>query len=255
MKKIITILLYLLIPFLSFSQEKGAFGIEINSNYNLIKTKEFNLGIDEAIIDWPENRTLLKRREIKNGFDLGVNLSFQTTTLFNIGVFTKYSMSKSINDFRTTIVENPILGTPADTLYNSINYSTVHSIIGIYSDFAVSNLEAWPKENGLRNMELKISLGVGYSYSRFISLYEKKLINGFLGEVNPVSGIHLMGNIKLGYKLVQNPIFSSIGLQLGYQALMTSSLKGGELITFKENEAPQLNFHGLTLGVYLTLGK
>lgn len=255
MKKIITISLYLIISLYSISQEKGAFGIELNSNFNLVNTKEFNQSIDKTIEDWPESRTLLKRREIKNGFDVGLNLNYQMTSLFNIGVYTKYSLNKSINDFRDIIPENTIIGTPTDTIYNSINYSSVHSIIGIYSDFSISNLKKWPKEHWLSHFESKLTLGLGYSYSKFINLYEKNLMNAYWGEVNPVSGIHIMANLKFGYKLVQNPIFSSIGIQLGYQALFTSTLQGDLLVTFKENEAPRLNFHGLTFGIYLTLGK
>jgi hypothetical protein len=37
--------------------------------------------------------------------------------------------------------------------------------------------------------------------------------------------------------------------------LMTKKLRGDQLLTFKKDKAPNLNFYGLTTGIYLTFGK
>lgn len=255
MKKIIGVLFCVVVPYLFYAQEKGAVGIEINSNLNLINTNELNDYIDGVISDWPDNMTLLNREKMTIGRDFGLSLNYQVASLFNIGIYSKFSKGQSINDFRTIIPSEPIMGIPADTVYNGVTYTMTNTIIGIYSNFSINNMAFWPKENWLSRVESKVTIGVGYSYSRFINSGEPKLIKGFFGEVNPVSGIHLMGNLKIGYKLVKNPVFSSVGIQAGYQYLITSHLKGESLITFKENEAPRLNFSGLTAGIYLTFGK
>lgn len=255
MKNLTRIILAVAFPFLMFSQEKGAIGIEFNSNFNIINTMELDKSYDRLSEELPANTTLLSREKMERGLDFGLNLNYQLNQFFNIGIYSKYAQAKSANEYRTIDASGVFMNLPIDTAYYVNTYSMMNSIVGIYSDFSINNFAFWPTDNWLSRIESKITLGVGYSHSKFIKSTDQNLSEGFFGEVNPVSGLHLMGNLKLGYKISRNPVFSSVGIQLGYQSLMTRHLKGDALITFKENESPRLNFSGFTTGLYLIFGK
>lgn len=254
MKKIITILLFLLSMGI-YAQEKGSIGIEFNVNYDLVNTAELNTYLDRVLLDLPDNKTLLSRNKIEHGMDYGLKISYQFSRLFNIGIYSKYSTAKSLNDTRIIIPASSWLGEPADTIQGVDGYHQTNTIVGIYTDFFINHLSFWPTEKWLSKLESKVTVGMGYSFSKFIVTGQNNLWNGFPGEVNPVSGLHLMGNLKIGYKLSQKSVFSSIGIQVGYQLLMTKRIKGALLLTFKDDDTPNLNFSGLTTGIYLTFGK
>ena len=253
MKNLTGIILVITFPFLMFSQEKGAIGIEFNSNFNTINTLELDKSYDRSSEQLPANTTLLRRKKMERGLDFGLNLNYQLNSFFNIGIYSKYAQAKSANEYRG--ISSGFMNSPIDTVYYVYTYSMINSIVGIYSDFFINSFAFWPADNWLSRIESKITLGAGYSHSKFIKSANQNLSEGFLGEVNPVSGIHLMGNLKIGYKISRNPVFSSVGIQLGYQALMTRHLRGDALITFKENQSPRLNFSGFTAGLYLIFGK
>lgn len=252
MRKIIGLIVVLL-PFGIYAQEKGAIGIEFNSNYNLIRPIEVNQSINRILDELPTNKTILSSNEIKRGWDVGFNINYQISQLFGIGIYSKYSASKYMYNVRT--ITGGTMGEPIDTLYDEGAFHITNAIIGVYTDFSINKLPFWPTERILSKFETKVSLGVGYSFSKFIPYTNRTLLDGFFGEVNPVSGIHWMGNLKIGYRLAKNKVFSSVGLQIGYQMLMTRKLRGDQLLTFKKDKTPNLNFYGLTTGIYLTFGK
>lgn len=252
MRKVISIL-FISLTFGIYAQEKGAIGVEFNSNYNLVKTVEFDNYMDDALLNLPNNQTLISRNRIKQGIDFGLNLSYQISNLLGIGIYSKYLTSKARNE--TQVIIGGTIGEPLDTLKGARIFHLTNTIIGIYSDFSINKLPFWNTTNILSRFEAKFALGVGYSFSKFIAASTTNLLNGLDGEVNPVSGIHLMGNLKIGYRLAKNKVFSSIGLQIGYQMLMTRKLRGDQLLTFKKDKTPNLNFYGLTTGIYLTFGK
>lgn len=253
--KHVVIFLFCIIGTLStYSQEKESIGFEINLNYDKINMMELNERMDQVISNWSNKYIFLDRQKMTEGLDLGLSLNYQISNLFNIGLYGKYISSKSINDYRFIDDSHVFIGEPIDTIYDSYSQRVVNRIIGVFTDFTINNLEFWPKENLLSRIESKIMFGLGYSFSQFNSTSGSDFNNGFVGEVNPVSGMHLMSSLNIGFKLIKRPVFSSIGFRFGYQLLLTESLKKETLITFKE-KPPRLNFSGLTAGIYLTFGK
>lgn len=255
MKKIIFILCFLTASF-SFSQEKGAIFIELNSSYNTVKTLNLDDYYDKYVLSSPTTIEILKRNNYQ--YDFGLNVNYQIAKAFSIGIYGKYIVRNSslkIHSLSYDESKDALI----DTIFsNGFPHFLRHTIIGIHSEFSLNQLTFWPMENWLSRLETKLSFGIGYSYSRFINFvntFGTKMIDGFSGEINPVSGIHLMGNLKIGYQLSNNLLFSSIGIQVGFQYLMTKRLRGDELITFKKDDTPNLNFYGLTSGIYLTIGK
>jgi len=243
-----------MIPFRSFLQEKGSISIEFNSTFNLVSIPELEKSMDKVFLELPEYITIIKRQKMDQGMGYALNANFQLSKLFSLGLYSKYLTSKSENDFRF-IEDNSFIGLPADTSYGVYTQKVTNFVLGVYSDFALNNLKFWPNNNWLSRLESKVTIGIGYSYSQFLKFtYSNNYKNGVLGELNTASGIHLNGKLKFGYRLITSPIFSSIGIHVGYQYLMSNPLKEGKDSTFKEN-APRLSFSGLTAGIYLTFGK
>ena len=147
MKNLTGIILVITFPFLMFSQEKGAIGIEFNSNFNTINTLELDKSYDRLSEQLPANTTLLRRKKMERGLDFGLNLNYQLNSFFNIGIYSKYAQAKSANEYRG--ISSGFMNSPIDTVYYVYTYSMINSIVGIYSDFFINSFAFWPADNWL----------------------------------------------------------------------------------------------------------
>lgn len=255
MKQIIWYVLIFIVPASMNAQESGAVGVEFNASHNQYGMDEFNKSVDRV----NSNSLLIlnseEHSEINDGFGYGLAINLQISQCFNIGLYGNYFVGKSKNDF--ILISGGEFGTPIDTSYWSRHHEVTSSVIGLKSSFFLSKAAFWKNRDWLSKVESRIDLGVGYSFSKFI-FYNmiQDVSSGAAKEVNQVSGIHLKGQLKIGYVISNSTCFSSIGIMFGYQHLNTSRLKGAEFnYYFNEENAPRLNFSGLTSGIYLTFGK
>ncbi|PHR49969.1 MAG: hypothetical protein COA32_02210 [Fluviicola sp.] len=255
MKKIILFISVFLIPVIAYTQEKGALGVEFSANRNQYSMDEFNESVDNVNSNSSLILTSNEFSEITSGMGYGLSINLQLSDYFNVGVYGDYFLGKSENEFM--YISGGEFGTPIDTSYWTRHFEVNSLILGLKSSFFISKSAFWKKYDWLSNVESTIDVGVGYSFSSsiFYNIIKDKVM-GTGKEINKVTGIHLKSQFKIGYIISKNTHFSSIGLKIGYQYLQTSQLKGGEFsYFFSEENAPRLNFSGLTAGIYLTFGK
>lgn len=255
MKKLILIISVFIVSVAAYTQKKGALGVEFSTSHNQYSLDEFNESVDNAHSNSSLILTSNEYSEITNGMGYGLSINLQLSDCFNVGVYGDYFLGKSENEFM--YISGGEFGTPIDTSYWTQHLEVNSSILGLKSSFFINKSAFWQKYDWLSKVESTINVGIGYSFSQFIFynvIRDKTMGTG--KEINKVTGIHLKSQFKIGYIISKNTHFSSIGLKIGYQYLQTSQLKGGEFsYFFSEENAPRLNFSGLTAGIYLTFGK
>lgn len=255
MKILICVISTLFITLAMYGQKKGALGIEVSTCYNQYNLGEFNKSIDKM----NSNSSLIlntdEYSEIRGGMDYGLAVNLQISQCFNLGIYGEYFSGKSKNEF--ILISGGEFGTPIDTSYWTRHLEVNSLILGLKSSFFISKSAFWKKHDWLSKIESAIDLSVGYSFSGFIFYNNISGVPSGTGkEINKVSGIQLKSQFKIGYLITNSTYFSSIGFKVGYQYLNTSRLKGGQFnYFFNEENAPRLNFSGLTAGIYLTFGK
>lgn len=250
MKKLVWIIFIL--PIQIFAQDKGALGIEFNVDYNQYTMDELNESTDEVFASYASQ---INRSRLKNGMSYWFGINIHPHRLFNLGMYSNYLIGRSIN--KTTLITGGEFGTPVDTIYGSRNQDASSIVIGVKSTLFISDFKFWGEKKWLSKIESMIDVGAGYSFSQLSTrfVFSNKLPGGQAIEINKVTGYHFSGKLKLGYVTSNSLFFSSVGVSIGYQQLVTSRLKGGVNYFFDEENAPRLDFSGLTAGIYVTFGK
>lgn len=259
-KRLIFIVLVFM-PFFNFCQEKGAISVEFNSSYRLFSMVEFNRAISLRRANSYSEANVTKTTNVENGYGHGLSLNFQLNKLVGMGLYSEYAKGSSVTEYNYIVGgEN---GVPIDTWYRVDNHDLHSLTLGLKTQFKVNKLDFWEKNSWLSRIESVIELGGGYGFSRadiYVTSPDKESVGvGSMKEFNRVSGVHFMVNFKLGLKISDQPLFSRIGIIVGYQYLKTNRLQGGEGIYhnyfFSTGNAPKLDFSGFSAGIYLTFGK
>ncbi|PHR47770.1 MAG: hypothetical protein COA32_07400 [Fluviicola sp.] len=255
MKKLILFISVFMVSVAAYTQKKGALGVEFSASRNQYSLDEFNESVDNAHSNSSLILTSNEYSEITDGMGYGLAINLQLSECFSLGVYSNYFFGKSQNEFM--YISGGEFGTPIDTSYWERHHEVNSFVLGLKSGFFLSRTAFWKKYNWLSKVESTIDVGVGYGFSKFIFyniIVDKS--SGTHREFNKVSGVQLKSQFKIGYIISNNTHFSSIGIKIGYQYLHTSRLKGAEFnYYFNEENAPRLNFSGITAGIYLTFGK
>lgn len=263
MKKIVLTLL--LFPFLLFSQEKGTFMIEAQANYTKNHFSEIN--------DLINNRNFVGSEHydpayLKNGMSYGLNVSYVVLPLLNIGFYGEFQNNsitqKMYNEFEDFLGNKQI-----DIIQSNYNIQSYN--LGISTDFILNNFSFWKDKSWLSRIDSKISIQMGYGKS-FFNVSSKTIDSEYSIENNieiddggrelfnavyASDGFQFIASLKIGYILSKNHYFSSIGIKMGYQYFISSSLRIGRKNTpsYFNDLNTKLDFSGLNAGIYLTFGK
>jgi hypothetical protein len=263
MKKIVLTLL--LFPFLLFSQEKGTFMIEAQANYTKNHFSEIN--------DLINNRNFVGSEHydpayLKNGMSYGLNVSYVVLPLLNIGFYGEFQNNsitqKMYNEFEDFLGNKQI-----DIIQSNYNIQSYN--LGISTDFILNNFSFWKDKSWLSRIDSKISIQMGYGKS-FFNVSSKTIDSEYSIENNieiddggrelfnavyASDGFQFIASLKIGYILSKNHYFSSIGIKMGYQYFISSSLRIGRKNTpsYFNDLNTKLDFSGLNAGIYLTFGR
>src|SRR5690554_1921817 len=251
----IFILTFLLAPFCSISQVKNnninfSIGYGINT-YSMGSLNQFYVD-SFAMLPTVD----LLQNHIKKGELFYVNFSFQPNNHFDIGVNGSYQYGKS--NSKPIFTETDDYGFPIKDHCGSFNLQTEAISVGISGTWYIDALLKWQeKENALNRFHFGVEVNGGIGFSKAIidmsyptipegSFYEFFTSKDFQGQIG----------LEAEYDITQSPIFTTLGIRLGYQYFRTKPLINRNKITWEvNNEKINLDFSGFYFGTYLKIGK
>lgn len=256
MKKLIILLF--LTPFLLFSQEKGSFKLNFDGGFQTYNLKKFNQLLNDYSYVHEEKYDSIS---LKKGWNFGLDISYAVIKPLSIGIYGNYQYTKG---HRNTYFDLEYEPDKFVHLITRHNYSIQSYSLGLSTSLILNNFNFWVSKNRLSKLEFLINLQIGYSFIYFNTIQKSietpevhvddkgsELYN----QIYKANGFQIIPSIRIGYILTNNNYFSSIGLKLGYQLLFTSPLKRGPEGTLTYSELSKLNLSGLSIGIYLTLGR
>tara|TARA_B100000508_G_scaffold85763_1_gene66703 strand:+ start:8199 stop:8972 length:774 start_codon:yes stop_codon:yes gene_type:complete len=248
---------FLLFSFSLFGQEKGSIGFEADVTYHQFSMSEFNRAVSLRRGNFDPSFNITKTTDVEEGIGFGLVLNYQLLKVVSIGVYTTYSSGSSRTEYNYETGGD--FGAPIVTNY-FVEHHDVHNLsLGLKPQFYLNKLDFCSKSGFLNRVETVFALEGGYSFGRadFYRINPEVQTPGQGKEFNMVSGTHLKTDLKVGYKLVDNNLFSVIGFSFGYQYLTTKELRGDDNNNyfFSAENTPELDFSGFCAGIYLTFGK
>ncbi|MEX1191195.1 MAG: hypothetical protein WEA99_04425 [Brumimicrobium sp.] len=247
--------LFIALPFLSFTQQKGTFKIEFNADTRIYRMGDFNERInDPAYID-TNIYDELSQISLSEGFSFGLSTTYQPFNFISFGVYGGYQFGKTERDIRIIQHQYDIY-TPNDTVRGKRMHEVQSLNIGLNASLILSQMNFWSKKTSLSNIECAININTGYGWAY---LFKDDVFDGFVPnsskEVYRSKGFQFVSTIQLGYILSNNNYFSSIGLKAGYQHYITSDAQAENGLLFPNGDKTRLDFSGFTVGAYLSIGR
>lgn len=260
------------------AQNKGDFTFELEAgriHYNNMEaTNRFLRDTTDNTSMWFGNTYI--NDTLKKSPVYGLSLNYQPLNFMNFGFYGFYQSKRFKRPYNQ-------IGTVGDPFYNqeyvighdlqkvNISSLTVGLSTTIYLN-KLFRLESYSSKF-LKRFQFGIVLKGGVSFSSFeigqgstglqfvSSLYGTHNIEGMnYMDYTSFRSMNWSGNIefKLGYRIIDSNLFSTIGIKAGYQFHTTPVLKNKAdrpFIFGQEKEELKLNFSGLYYGVYLNIGK
>lgn len=206
------------------------------------------------------NINLPRVDSFNSGTKLTGSLGYQLTPLWGIGLQSSFQSSKCSHDDGLSV----FIGGMPDTVHNKTTYSIVNYSIGAFCRFNISNaLNFGDHNNFLNRISAGLTLHLAHSSTRFFETEfyfdpEKNdiLVNEvgrYQGEAN---GLHSELSFDVGIDLTRKKIITGVGLEFGYQYLVSTNLsnRGGENF-LGTNDSANVNLSGVFFGTYFKLGK
>jgi hypothetical protein len=254
-KHIIIVLLIIYSYAVNAQQNKQAlsveFGYGINS-YSMGKLNEFY--IDSFALK-PHINVL--QNQIKSGQQFRLGIDYKPMGLFDFGFHSSYQYgnSKSIQSF----TETNELGSPIQEHKGSFELRTEAISVGINTTWYVSHLLKFQeKENTLNRFHFGIELNGGIGFSKAITdmRYETYPIGSFYDYFSSRDFQGQVG-LKVEYDFSKSPLFTTLGIRLGYQYSRTKTVKDrlGRDWEVLGLYPISLDFSGFYFGTYLKLGR
>ncbi|PWH85503.1 hypothetical protein [Brumimicrobium oceani] len=249
------IFLIVQIPFFLHSQEKGTLKFDLDVGFRNYQMDELNQRINDTSYIESFLYEELIDVSINKGIGFGLFATYQPFKLFNLGLYGSFQSGLAERDLRVILYQfDPF--TSNDTLIGKRTNEVYSMIFGITSEFLIHNLDFWKHSTFLSRIESTVKLNGGYSKAKMFWSDQFLVNNNTIKRIYKSNGFHLAASLKLGFTILKNPIFSNIGFSMGYQYLQTSNLQSVEGAFFpEESNKTNLDFSGITAGLYLTVGK
>src|SRR5690554_190794 len=199
----------------------------------------------------------LVKGKIKKGNQFNALLAFQPNPHFELGFYGSYQYGNSTSN--PIIIETDELGIPIKEHNGNSELRTEAISVGMSGTWYIDGLLKWQeKENALNRFRFGIEINGGIGFSKAIidvryptTIPEASFYNFFTSK-------DFQGQIGLEaeYDITQSPIFTTLGIRLGYQYFRTKPLINRNEITWEvNNEKINLDFSGFYFGTYLKIGK
>lgn len=187
-------------------------------------------------------------------FRLGIN--YRPMGLFDFGFYGSYQYGNSESNITRSITDET--GAPISNASGTFELRTEAIGAGLSTTWYISHLLKFQeKENKLHRLHIGLELNGGVGYSRAISelIYETGPIN-YDYTILTSRDFQGQGGIKLEYDLTTSPIFTTLGIRLGYQYFSSKTLQDPSGTDWLVDTRPiNLDFSGGYFGVYVKIGR
>jgi hypothetical protein len=206
----------------------------------------------------PESNLFIDSPYLKNGLKFNWRLTYQFGEKFNFGIFANYQTSQ------VSISQNYKIYDPIEDTYFDYSYDFVltpkSKSIGLSLGFLYHEFFNFDtKSNFLKHLFIINDFNIGIANSE-LSGYQiiHKPNKALFSEINGASN-HFIGDISLSltYKFVNKPLFSAIGIHVGYQFYKSGIIRNpaNQTLELSNGTSANLDFSGVYFGLNLTIGK
>lgn len=264
----ILLYLFILLPAIVFSQKNGDLSFNFEYNNHQIAMERMNSFLLDTNYFSPIVFNGNPEGTLEQGNSFGFSLSYQLTTVFDVGLYAKYqnaNLHRTAYYFQDLDPWNP--GQNILTHEGDFKFTTESYCFGVTSSvFLNSVMKLNQKDNKfLKNLLLVFNLkgGMGFANASGIYIYPTLpvITHGLIGHGYTAESFQGEISLRLGYKILsKKSLFTSLGINIGYQYFRTPDVKNavGQNIGYifsDINYSADLDYSGFFSGVYLTIGK
>ncbi|WP_234369132.1 hypothetical protein [Brumimicrobium mesophilum] len=222
---------------------------------------DYSMGnINQFFVDSFASQTnpILLDKNIEKGEQFSLSLNYRPFKYFDVGLFSMYQFSKQNSS--STFLETDDFGNAIAKHERNYELKTMAISFGLNSTLFISSLLNFEQKETdfLKNLSLGIGVSGGIGLSRVVSdLRMKSFPTSSSYSFFESTAFQGQTFIDVGYYFLNNNLFSSVGVKLGYQYFVTKTvqdrLDNGWIV---QGENPiNLDFSGLYVGTYLMIGK
>ncbi|MCO5269637.1 MAG: hypothetical protein M9897_12165 [Brumimicrobium sp.] len=254
MKKALYITMLIIFNSLNIYAQKDklsfSFGYGVNT-YSMGNINEFYIDSFAA----KPNVNMLNDN-IKKGSQYQFSLLYQSNRHFDVGIYGSYQYGNSKS--KPFVTEIDEWGFPIKEHKGTFELRTEAISAGISATWYIDGLLKWhEKETTLNRFHFGVEVNGGIGFSKvlidmrfptlpFASSYDYFTSRDFQGQFG----------VKVEYDFTKSPIYTTLGIRLGYQYFKTNSVKDRLGEEWVVNKYPiNLDFSGFYFGVYLKIGK
>lgn len=238
----------------SHSQENKLsfeFGYGINS-YSMGKLNEFY--IDSFALKSHNN---ILQDYVKTGQQFRLGINYKPNELFDFGLYSGYQYGNS--KFKPSITETDDYGFPIKEHCGTSELRTEAIAVGINASWYIDGLLKWnERESILNRFHFGLELNGGIGFSKVIANFRYPTLP-IASSYNFFTSKDFQGQlgVKAEYDFTKSPIFTTLGIRLGYQFYKTQNVKDrfGENWEVDGKYPINLDFSGFYFGTYLKIGK
>jgi hypothetical protein len=254
MKKLIISAFFSTLFNFSFCQDSiPRLSFEFGINQHNFKMDSLNDKFIEAAINNPNVKLLDKK--IESGLGLNFKVAYQFTRAVAFGLYVDYQYGLSEYNPMYPMGNNP----PVEGIY-SVRVDNLNSGINL-SYWLSSHFYKSTSSKALQRLNYGLSLNVGYglgSLKQFTYVPNYELASSDYRVFSNYS-FFFRPELKMEYLITNVKLFSSIGLNIGYQSFNIGYIKTKadeyEMLVGFPNTKMQLDFSGFYYGIYLKLAR
>ncbi|MBW7868847.1 MAG: hypothetical protein H3C31_11025 [Brumimicrobium sp.] len=255
MKKVLYITMLIIFSSLNIYAQKDKFSFSFGYGVNTYSMGNINEFYIDSFAAKPNVNML--NDNIKKGSQYQFSLSYQPNRHFDVGLYGSYQYGNSKS--KPLMVETDNWGFPVKEHKGTYELRTEAISAGISATWYIDGLLNWhEKETTLNRFHFGVEVNGGVGFSRVVldmryptfpavSSYDYFTSRDFQGQFG----------VKVEYDFTKSPIYTTLGIRLGYQYFKTQTVKGrlGEEWVALGKYPINLDFSGFYFGVYLKIGK
>ena len=242
----------------TFAQNKNKLSFDFGYGINYIQMENIN----QFYIDSFAFKYKLLDTKIEKSKQFYVNLKYQPTQLFDVGIYGSYYIADAYGEGEFTEVDlityEPIAIHKSDFVLRTSLIS-----VGFSNSWYISKMLNFEQKNSyfLKRFRIATEFNFGIGYSKTITDFKYPTFKeSFPYDIFTSQDFDFQIALKLEYDIIQSPLISTIGFKVGYKQLKTKPLKNkynddwvAHWLTV--DKEINLDFSGYFWSVYLSIGR
>lgn len=257
MKKKIVIILVLLLPAMSFSQDSFKKKLSFDFGYNFHAYEMTDLNRDYVDAFASQTNPPILEEGISSGESFQLGLQYRPMGLFDIGLMGTYQYGE-----RGSNRDNIFTDASGNTIRQDLDFSlrTEALSLGVASSFYISHVLGFHDNSHsfLNHLNISLELQAGMGFSK-VKIDSQSSSNPLVSSAQNFTSQDFQGTvgIKSRYEITGSDLLYNIGFRIGYQYLKTGNVEnriGNEWVVL-DGDPITLDFSGLYYGVFVGIGK